>query len=144
MNNIIVKRGGWFPNAFDRFWNDGLFSRTDGECECLPAANVTESPKEFKVALSVPGYAQKDVKVSVDRNVLTISAETESKGEETDSENRVIRREFSHSSFSRSFTLPDNVDADAINAKLADGVLNLALPKLKGAPEDRVRKIEVK
>ena len=144
MNNVIVKRGGWFPNAFDRFWNDGLFSRTADECDCLPAANVTESPKEFKVALSVPGFTQKDVKVSVDRNVLTISAETESKGEETDSEHQVIRREFSQSSFSRSFTLPENVDTGAINAKLVDGVLALALPKLKNAPEDRVRKIEVK
>ena len=142
MNGILVKRGDYFPSFFDRFWNDDLCCKTTDEC--LPAVNVTESPKEFKIDLSAPGFAKKDVKVAVDKNVLTISAERESKSEETDSENRIIRQEFSQSSFCRSFTLPENVDTEHINAQLADGVLCLVLPKLKNAPEDRVKKIEVK
>ena len=140
--NYIVKRGDYFPSFFDRFWNDDLSCRSADEC--LPAANVVESPADFKIALSVPGFAKKDVKVAVDGNVLTISAEQESKSEAKDSENRVIRCEFSQSSFSRSFSLPENIDTGNIHAQLADGVLNLALPKLKNAPEDKVRKIEVK
>ena len=142
MNGVIVKRGDWFPSFFDRFWNDELCCKTADDC--LPAVNVTETPKEFKIDLSAPGFAKKDVKVAVDKNVLTISAERESKSEETDSENRVIRQEFSQSSFCRSFTLPENVDAGSINAQLTDGVLALVLPKLKNAPEDTVRKVEVK
>ena len=139
MNGILVKRGDYFPSFLDRFWNDDLCCKAADEC--LPAVNVVESPKDFRIDLSAPGFAKKDVKVAVDKNVLTISAERESKSEETDSENRVIRQEFSQSSFSRSFTLPDSVDAGAINAKLTDGVLNLVLPKLKNATEDKVRKI---
>ena len=140
--NYIVKRGDYFPTFFDRFWNDDLSCRSADEC--LPAANVTETPKDFQVALAVPGFARKDVKVSVDGSVLAISADRESESEEKDSENRVVRREFSQSSFSRCFTLPENVDTGDIRAQLSDGVLNLVLPKLKNAPEDKVKKIEVK
>lgn len=146
MNNQLKRfdrSGGLFPSLLNRYWNDDFFDNFfDGDR--LPATNIKENKKEFKLELSVPGFNKEDFKIEIDKNILKISAQTEFKSEEKDDEDRVLRQEFRQSSFSRSFTIPENVDAEHIEAKQKDGILEVVLPKLDKAPEDRIKKIEIK
>jgi len=146
MNNQLKRfdrTGGLFPSFLNRYWNDDFFDNFfDGDR--LPATNIKENKKEFKLELSVPGFDKEDFKLEIEKNVLKISAQKEIKNEEKDGEDKVLRREFRHSSFSRSFSIPENVDTEHIEAKQTDGILEIVLPKLDKAPEDRVKKIEIK
>lgn len=143
MNNQLKRfdpRRGFFPSLFnvsDDFFTD--FFRGNN----LPAANVVENDKEFRVELSVPGFGKDDFKVEIEKNVLTVSASKDSNKEEKSEDEKVLRREFYSSSFSRSFVLPENIDVENINAEQKDGVLKISLPKIE-APEDKVKKIEIK
>lgn len=93
----------------------------------IPSANIIENTKDYKVELAAPGLEKKDFKIEVDNKTLTISAEKkEEKKEEHES---YKRREFAYNAFSRTFTLPENVLADKIDAKYENGVLLLSIPK---------------
>ena len=81
--------------------------------------------------MAAPGMKKEDFKINVDGNMLTISSEKEEKKEEKDE--KYTRKEYSYSSFSRSFTLPEDVKQDALDAKYEDGVLNLRLPRREDA-----------
>jgi len=146
MNNHIKKfdrKGSALPSFWNRYWNDDFFDNfIDGDR--LPATNVKENKNEFKIELSVPGFDKEDFKVEIDRNVLKISARKEMKNEEKDNDDKVLRQEFGYSSFSRSFTIPENVDTESIGAKQKDGILEITLPKQEKAPEDKIKKIEIK
>ncbi len=97
----------------------------------IPAVNVVEGKNAFKLEVGAPGFKKEDFKIEVDNGCLTISGET--KSEKEDKEDKVTRREFSFNSFSRSFTMPENVKSDDISAKYQDGILLLTLPKSKKA-----------
>jgi len=143
MNNQLKRfdpRRGFFPSVFnvsDEFFTD-FFKGNN-----LPAANVIENEKEFRVELSVPGFDKNDFKIEVEKNVLTVSASREGNKEEKDENEKMLRREFYSSSFSRSFVLPENVDKENIGAEQKDGVLKISLPKLE-APENKVKTIDIK
>ena len=107
----------------------------------LPTANITETPKEFKLELAAPGLERKDFDIEVDNNILTISAEKEEQNKEEKKE--YSRREYSFNSFSRSFTLPDNIKEGNIDAKYENGVLKVVLPKMKETPVKTSHKIAV-
>jgi HSP20 family protein len=99
----------------------------NGNAMNLPAVNISETPDNYELEFNVPGRKKEDFKITVDKNILTVSFE---KKEETKEENKqFIKREFSSSSFKRSFTLDEKINADAINAKYENGILFLTLPK---------------
>lgn len=135
------KRRSHYPSVFNRFSDDFFNNMFNDE---LPATNVTETKKAYNLELSVPGFGKEDVKIEVDRNILKISATKENNKEEKDQDEKVWRREFSSSSFSRSFVLPENIDTEKISAKEKAGILKISLPKMDKAPEDLVKKIEIK
>jgi HSP20 family protein len=83
------------------------------------------------VSLAVPGMKKDDFNIDVEGNMLTISSEKEESKEEK--EDKYTRKEYNYSSFSRSFTLPDEVNKEKIEAKYEDGVLKLMLPKKEEA-----------
>ena len=98
-----------------------------------PAVNVSENDKIFIVDVVAPGFKKDDFKVSIEDDMLTISAEAQNKSDE---ENVAYnRREFSYSSFTRSFCLPDNAAKDTIDANYADGILKLTIPKTEIKPK---------
>lgn len=146
MSNQIKKfdrQGGIFPSIWNRYWNDDFFDNfIDGDK--LPATNVKENKKEFKIELSVPGFDKEDFNIEIDKNVLKITARKEVKNEEKNEDDKILRQEFGYSSFSRSFTIPENVDTEHIGANQKDGILEITLPKMDKAPEDRIKKIEIK
>ncbi len=110
----------------DRFFSGGW----PGKENNLPAVNISEDDKCYAVEVVAPGFKKEDFKLKVDDDILTISAETKSENRE-DNGKEYTRREYSYSSFTRSFHLPDNVKDDNIAATYQDGVLKLQLPKTK-------------
>ena len=89
--------------------------------------NIKETEKNFQLELIVPGFEKTDFKISLDQDILSISAE---KKEEVKDENeKQVRREYSFRSFKRSFTIDEKIDATNINASYINGVLTLNLPK---------------
>jgi HSP20 family protein len=90
---------------------------------------VLENEQNYVVELVAPGFQKDDFKLRVEDDILTISAENKSEKTEDNVQKEYTRREYSYSSFTRSFHLPDNVKDDAITASYKEGVLTLELPK---------------
>lgn len=127
-----------FPSVFDS--DSGLFNFSDKSL-IIPNANISENEKEYKVEVAIPGLDKKDFKVEVDNGVLTVSSEKQE--EKKEDHKNYKRREFSYSSFSRSFTLPENSVADKIDAKYENGILNLSIPKKELTVSKPVKEIKV-
>ncbi len=108
----------------------------------LPAVNITENKNDYLLALAVPGMKKDDFKIDVDGNTLTISSEKEESFEEK--EKKFTRREYNYSSFSRSFTLPENIDKENIAAKYEEGILKLSLPMKDEIKRPAAKKVAVK
>lgn len=109
----------------------------------IPAVNIRENNENFFVEMAAPGMQKSDFKVQLHGNTLTISSE---KGfpEETRVEERYTRKEFSYQSFTRLFTLPkDVVDAERIQAKYDNGLLQLIIPKKEEAKQKGPRVIQI-
>lgn len=131
---LTVKRNG---NLFPRLVNDlldtetflvpDLFNNTWDFSVKVPSANITESDADYKIEMAAPGLEKKDFKIELENKMLTISSEKEEEKKEENENYK--RREFSYSSFSRSFQLPENVLADKIDAKYENGILKLNVPK---------------
>lgn len=133
-----------FP-AFSGLWND-LFDDDFGftpSGSMVPAVNIKEEDKAFMLELAVPGRDKEDFKIEVNKNVLTVSSEVKEEKEEQDDEGKYTRREFRFSSFSRSFTLPETVDGDNIEARYDHGLLYLSIPKREEAIAPGPRMIEI-
>jgi HSP20 family protein len=108
----------------------------------VPPVNITENQDNYLVSLAVPGMKKDDFKIDVDGNMLTISSEKEETKEEK--EKKFTRKEYSYSSFSRSFTLPDEVNREKIDAKYEDGVLKISLPRKEEVKKPTAKQIAVK
>jgi HSP20 family protein len=93
---------------------------------------VSETDDAFKVKAQVPGVKKDDIKVKIDRGMVSISAETKQQREEK-KDGKVIKSEFHYGAASRMFTLDSEVDASKAEAKYEDGILLLTLPKKQGA-----------
>jgi len=133
-----LMNGSWLSDFFD---NDRFFDSDWVKKQSIPAVNVKESDKGFEIEVAAPGLTKKDFNITVENRVLTISSEKEEEKEMNEKE--YTRREFSYTSFSRSFTLPENVSEENVNAAYEDGVLKLQINK-KALPKEKVKKaIEV-
>jgi HSP20 family protein len=106
----------------------------------LPAINVAESEKAYHIDVVAPGFLKTDFQVKLEGDVLQVSAEsiTETTGEEKN----YFRKEYHRNDFSRSFTLPEGVQADAISAQYEDGILKISVPKM--AEQAKVTPLAIK
>ena len=142
-NNLVPA----FPSLIDRFfegelmdWNNFNFAGTNAT---LPAVNVRENDEEITIELAAPGLRKEDFKLDYDNGRLTISSEKEEKFEEKEGE-KITRREFSYSSFQRSFSVPETiVNTDKIVAKYNDGILRLTLPKREEVKPKPAKQIKI-
>ena len=98
----------------------------------IPAVNVKETEKTFELEMAVPGWNKNDINIDLENDVLTISAKLDS--EKSEHKDHYQRKEFHHSSFERSFTLPENADGNKIQAKQENGVLMISVPKKEDQP----------
>ena len=133
------------PSVFDDFfkpWTD-LFDSGGWNLRPMnvPAVNITEQPNEYLLSLAAPGMKKEDFKIDVDGNMLTISSEKEENKE--DKNKKLTRKEYSYSSFSRCFSLPEEIKQEKINAKYEDGVLKISLPRKEESKKPATKKIAV-
>jgi HSP20 family protein len=142
----LAKVADKMPSVFDDFfkpWNEwfdngGILGRSMN----VPAVNITEQKDEYQVSLAAPGLKKDDFKIDVDGNMLTISSEKEESKEEK--EKSFTRKEYNYSSFSRSFTLPEEINKEKIEARYEDGVLKIALPRKEDTKKAVAKNIAVK
>jgi len=129
----------FFNDVFDSFFNDSFVS--DRLTSRVPAVNISETENEFHIELAAPGLKKEDFRINLEDNILSISAE---KREENNEEGKKYnRREYSYSSFVRSFTLPEAADQNQIEAEYTDGVLKITAHKKEEAKK-LIREIALK
>ena len=138
-NHPLARRKDFFAEDFFTRDFDKLFKGVENKF--IPAVNIKENEDAFELELSVPGFKKEDFNLKLDNDLLTISAKVEDKTEETTE--KFTRREFKSRSFSRTFTLSDDILVEDINAKYEDGILKVALPKNKVVIENKQKLIEV-
>ncbi len=157
--NALVRPGSQYlpsliENFFGRDMND-FFGQS--AMQNVPAVNVLEHSDGFRIEVAAPGLKRDDFKINLNHNNLTISAYREERSESPSNGNngdgqsggqdrdreRYTRREFSYSSFQRTFMLPGSVDAENIHAKYEDGVLRIEIPKREEAKVKPPRQIQI-
>ncbi len=138
----LVKRNDViFPALINELFKPDWFGGIENFRTAVPAVNIKENEKDYELELIVPGREKKDFNIEIDKNVMTVSSEV--KSEDSKTVDNYTRREFILSSFKRSFTLPDSVDAEGVNAAYENGVLKLTLPKKAEALPKPKRLIEL-
>ncbi len=143
----LIKRTEWpllgnVPLLSDFFDNERFFDSDWLKNRTLPAVNVNETDKNYEIELAAPGRSKKDFSISADNGILTISSEQ--KEEKEQQEKEYTRKEFSYSSFTRSFTLPENANEEEIKANYADGILKVEVAKKVVIQPKAKKAIEVK
>ena len=121
----------FFDNEYD------FFGRKNSD----PGANIIENDDNFSLELAAPGMKKDDFRISLENNILTISAEMED--EKREEGKNYTRREFYYGSFTRSFTLPRTIELEKIKADYADGILKLTLPKKEDAKLGLKKEIKI-
>ncbi len=127
----------YMPNLFD----DDFFPVFQNRTSSMPAVNIREDEKNYILELAVPGIDKKDLKIDINEDVLTISSETKIETEEN--KDGYKRKEFSYSSFCRSFYIPENVNRDNIEANYKDGILTVGLPKQEMEKNNITRQVKI-
>ena len=137
----MITRRGYKPLTLSDFFNEDFFPM-NRNTSSLPSVNIREDEKAFYLELAVPGMDKKDLRIEVKDDVLTISSEHK---EEKDQDlEGYRRREFSYSSFCRSFYLPEDVNGEKIGASYKDGILNVEIPKLEEEKKkEKIRSVSI-
>ena len=128
-----------FNDVFESIFNDTFFN--DRMVTRVPAVNISESENNYHVELAAPGLKKDDFKLNLERNQLTISVEQSA--DHQDNHKNYNKREYSYSSFVRSFTLPESADDSKIDASYTDGILRIDIAKREEAKVVR-RQIQIK
>jgi HSP20 family protein len=131
---------GYFPRGLMRpfgwerpSWGE-LTAPFEGK---MPRMDVIDRDEELIVKAELPGVDKKDLDVSVTENTVTIKGSTSR--EEKEEKGDYYRSEISRGTYSRTMTLPTDVEADKAKAKFKDGVLELSLPKMKKAKRHSIK-----
>ncbi len=114
-----------FSNLVDQFFNDSL-TRTGGS-RFVPKVDIVENEQAFELHVAAPGLSKEDFKIEVTDGQLTVSGERKFTNEKKDKKYHAVETQYG--SFVRSFSLPENADAEKINAKYNNGILELTIPK---------------
>ena len=125
-----------FDRLVDRIFNRDFDLWEGGR---VPAIDVYEEGDNIIVKAEVPGVKKEDISVSLNGDILTISGKSEEE-KEVKKEN-FYRKEIRSGTFSRSITLPAQIDKDKVKASYKDGVLQLTLPK---SPEEKKKEVKIK
>jgi len=135
-----------FRKSFDLF--NTMLNEFSGNSEeriasdFVPAINTREGEYAYHVEVDLPGVNKDEIEIKVEDNTLVISGERKVKEEVKEEDYYKVESRFG--SFTRSFTLPEDVDVENIHAESTDGVLEVVVPKLESAKIDKVKKIEIK
>lgn len=132
-------RNSWLPEVFNDFFYNNNMPKANATA---PAINVLEDENAYTVELAAPGLCKEDFDISLN-NEGDLVIKMEKKNAETEQKAHYLRREFAYSKYEQTLILPDDVDKDKIGAKMADGILNISLPKIQQSVQKVTRQIEV-
>lgn len=127
---------------YSPFFSRALRPFNGEESTWRPVANISETATEYVIKAELPEVKKEDIKVTFEQGMLTISGER--RQEKQQKEENEIRVESFYGSFSRSFSLPENIDSKAIRAESKDGVLRVSIPKTAPSKTEQSVAIEVK
>lgn len=125
--NAISKTQGWFPSMMNDFFFNDFMPKMQAHVT-TPAINVTEDEKGYNVEMAAPGMTKNDFSIRIVGDAQ-MEVKMEKKSESKDEQKNYLRKEFSYQTFDQTFTLPDDVDCNAIKASMTDGVLSIEMPK---------------
>ncbi|MBS1661001.1 MAG: Hsp20/alpha crystallin family protein [Bacteroidetes bacterium] len=147
-NKTLIRQSG-FPTIFNDFFRPFFGDGEDAfnnllplKTVSIPSVNVVEKKNYYEISVAAPGLKKDDFQIDIQGDLLTISAEKETNKEEK--EERFTRQEFNYTSFSRSFTLPDWVNKDKVEAGYENGLLTINLPKTEEKKQAATRQIAIK
>lgn len=129
--------GNELNRVFDGFMEYPYYRTVKNYGRC----NLQNTDIGYLIDVSAPGFTKDELKVEMEDSILTVTGEHSNKVEEE--KKNYSRREFSKSSFTRSFRVPDNITGE-VNAKFENGVLSVSLPKKELPPKTDPKKIEIK
>lgn len=145
---LLARRNNSVSNWLNSWFNDNFF---DTELmphmnATAPAVNVKEDATAYTMEIAAPGLKKDMVKMNIDKDgYLNVSIENKDEKKEEKKEEHYLRREFSYSSYSQSYALPEDANHETISAEVSDGVLKIEIPKVvKEEKKDDVKHIEVK
>ena len=143
--SIVNRNQVSFPALMNEIFKPDWFGGAEVLNSKIPSVNIKEDETSFVLDLIAPGRKKEDFKIEVENDLLTISSEQSNEVVDEKEENKVkyTRKEFSFSSFKRSFTLPETINVDAIKASYENGILSLNLPKKEEALPKPKRLIEL-
>lgn len=128
-------------SLIENFWTaDGFLGQPIFANNTYPTVNIIDKNSTYELTVSAPGFKKGDFKIENEDGLLTITAKTSTENKE-EKEN-YLRKEFSTSSFSRSFRLPDNITEDQIKANYEDGLLRIHITK-NAAKRKEVQEIKI-
>lgn len=138
----VINRNNWMPEVFNDFFDTDFMTRANATA---PAINVKETEKDYTVEVAAPGMTKDDFNVNIDKDGnLHIHMEAHTEKKDEDKKSHYLRREFAYSKFEQTLLLPDDVEKEAIAARVNDGVLTVTLPKMAKPECPAARQIEVK
>ncbi len=128
---LVRRNQNWLPSFFDDFFDNDWMERVNAYNNATaPAINVKENKNAYIVEVAAPGMTKDDFQVHVDEDDnLVIAIESKKEDKEENKDTRYLRHEFSYAKFQQTMLLPEDVDADKIDAKVEHGVLTIDLPK---------------
>lgn len=139
---IRNNRNNWLDTAFNDLFD---MDWTPRHVTTAPAVNVKESDKAFTMEIAAPGLKKEFCSVNINNEGnLVVKIENKAQHEDKPQEgekHHYLRREFSYASYEQAYTLPDEVNRDAISAKVEDGILTIELPKLAPEPEKKMDRV---
>ena len=115
-----------FTSMLDRFFNDTLHTRSMMP-NFNPKVDTSETENSYEIEVSLPGLKKDEIQVDFHNGRLTISGERRMTDEKKNKKYHLLESQYG--SFTRSFTLPDTVDTQAIDASFEDGILKITVPK---------------
>jgi HSP20 family protein len=129
-------------NLLNNFVEREFSTGYERNCGCAPATNILEKDNEYEIQLVVPGMTREDFHMEVEDNVLTVTYEKK-ENEDTNDDNKFLRKEFSLEGFNRKFTIPKHADAENIRARYEKGMLYISIPREDPKRDKLSKRIEI-
>ena len=141
MNLVRKHNSPFFPALFDEWLSNEWIPSSTLPTKQLPAVNIQETDTSFLLELAAPGVKKEDLQVEVEKDILSISSQSDAAAEE---DAQYTRKEYGYLSFRRTFTIPESVDSKKIEAQYREGILEVKLPKKKEMLQDAKKSIRIR
>ena len=141
MNLVRKHNSPLFPALFNEWLSNEWLPSSTLPTKQLPAVNIQETDTSFLLELAAPGVKKEDLQVEIEKDILSISSQSDAPAEE---DAQYTRKEYGYRSFRRTFTIPESVDSKKIEAQYKEGILEVKLPKKKEMLQEAKKSIRIR